>query len=105
VDRDGEDEVKRELQRVVDRLSSLPLAKTELAADDTMVAAQVLVDQTRLLTGEVPAEAQPPRLGSHGLGAMLAVLGREYLHAARASRDSDPAPVLDALVTLRRALP
>jgi hypothetical protein len=36
---------------------------------------------------------------------MIAVLGHEYLDAARASSDPDPGPVLDALVELRRALP
>ncbi len=36
---------------------------------------------------------------------MLAVVGHDYLEAARASSHPDVSPVLDALVELRRALP
>ncbi len=110
------DEVERELDRVVDRLNSMPLVKAESATDDTIRAAQVLLDRTRLLAGDASSGAALPRLGPQGLGAMIAVLGRDYLDAARASSPpaepagvvsdpADPDSVLDALVRLRRLLP
>jgi hypothetical protein len=104
---DAFDDVERELGRVVDRLTSMPLAKAALATEDCHRAAEVVVAQTRLLSDDIPADSQVPDLGPQGLGAMIAVLGGDYLDAARASGSGpvDPGPVLDALVSLRRALP
>jgi len=98
-------EVERELGRIVDRLNSMPLARAASASDIVHDAAEFLVAQTRLLADLPPAEAVLPRLGPQGLGAMLAVVGRDYVEAARASSEPDVDPVLNALVDLRRALP
>ncbi len=98
-------EIERELRRIVDRLTSMPLDRAATATADCEQAAQLLLAQTRLLTDDIPADARIPMLGPQGIGAMIAVLGRDYLNAAHASEASDPSPVLDALVTLRRALP
>jgi hypothetical protein len=98
-------DVERELGRVVDRLNSMPLAKAASASDDVHRTAQLLVAQTRPLSDSLPADATLPHLAPQGLGAMLAVVGHDYLEAARASSHPDVSPVLDALVELRRALP
>ena len=98
-------EVERELERIVDRLNSMPLAKAGTASDDVHTTATLLLQQTRRISGSVPPAVELPRLAPQGLGAMLAVTGRDYLDAARASSDPDVSPVLDALVSLRRALP
>ena len=99
------DAVERELGRVVDRLNSMPLSRAGSAVDDVRTTAALVVDQTRLLTDAIPSQAELPRLGPQGLGAMLAVVGHDYLDAARASSEPDVSPVLDALVSLRRVLP
>jgi hypothetical protein len=104
-DPDGLREIERELDRVVDRLNSMPLTRAGAASPDCRRAALVLVEQTRLLTDDIPPDATLPDLGPQGLGSMLAVLGGDYLAAARASSEPDLGPVLDALVELRRALP
>lgn len=98
-------DLERELGRVVDRLTSMPLAKAASASEDCRRACLVIVEQTRRLTDDIPADADLPALGPQGLGAMVAVLGNDYLAAARRSPAPDLAPVLDALVRLRRALP
>jgi hypothetical protein len=98
-------ELQRELDRVVDRLSSMPLAKAAVAAHDCRRTALVIVEQSRLLTDEIPADATPPDLGPQGLGAMIAVLGNDYLDAARPIATADVSVVTAALVDLRRALP
>jgi hypothetical protein len=98
-------DLERELGRVVDRLTSMPLAKAASAADDCRRAGLVIVEQTRLLTDDIPADADLPELGPQGLGAMLAVLGTDYLAAARRTPDADVSAVTAALVDLRRALP
>lgn len=98
-------ELERELDRVVDRLNSMPLARAANAAADCRRAALVIVEQTRLITDEIPAEADLPDLGPQGLGAMLAVLGVDYLVAARRVPDADNSAVTGALVDLRRGLP
>lgn len=100
---DRYDEVERELDRVVDRLTSMSLAKAAQAHDACYVAAEALREQTRLIDPDMPDERLPD-LAPQGLGALIAVLGSDWLDAARAS-GSDPQAVLDALVTLRRALP
>ena len=102
---DDEYEIERELRRVVDRLTSMPLDRAATASVDCHQTAEILLAQTRLLTDDIPADARIPELGPSGLGAMIAVLGRDYLRAARAADVTDLTPALDALVALRRALP
>ena len=98
-------ELERELDRVVDRLSSMPLTRAQGTTADCRRAALVIVEQTRALTDEIPADAVLPDLGPHGLGALLSVLGSDYLAAARRSPGADVTAVIAALVELRRALP
>jgi hypothetical protein len=97
------EDIERELRRVVDRLTTLSLDRLATCGPDCRRTADVLVAHTRALDPEVPVGAAVPDLGPQGLGAMLAVLGRDYLAVV----DSDPeaGDVLAALVTLRRALP
>jgi hypothetical protein len=98
-------ELRRELDRVVDRLTTMPLARAQGAAADCRRAALVIVEQTRALTDDIPDDAAVPDLGPQGLGAMLAVLGADYLAAAGRVPDADVSTVTAALVALRRALP
>ena len=98
-------EVNVEIRRVVDRLDSMPLHRAAMAGPACHETARVLVARTRELTDEIPPDAVPPKLEPQGLGSMVAVLGDDYLDAARASGTADLGPVLDALVELRRALP
>lgn len=100
---DEYDEVERELARVVDRLNAMPLAKVARAHDACYSAAEALRQQTRLIDPEVP-DAPLPELAPQGIGAMIAVLGGDWLVAARARRTADPAQIHDVLLTLRRAL-
>ena len=96
-------DIERELRRVVDRLTTLPLERIAGTGPDCRRAAEVLVAHSRALDPSVPDDAKLPDLRPQGFGAMLAVLGRDYLAVAAA--DDDSAAVLDALVALRRALP
>lgn len=98
-------DLERELDRVVDRLNSLPLARVEGFAPRCWRTADLIVEQTRRLTDDIPAHATVPTLQPHGLGAMLAVLGRDYLEAAGAPPGADVSIVTEALGDLRRALP
>lgn len=97
------EEVERELSRVVDRLTAMPLTRAESAAADVRRCAEVLVAQGRALGVPIPADASLPTLAPQGLGPLVAVLGRDCLAAA--GPDADLGPVLDALVRLRRELP
>lgn len=97
------DDIERELRRVVDRLTSLPLTRLVDVGDACQRAATVLLDRTRVLDPRVPEAAALPDLQPQGLGAMIAVLGRDYL--AVCEGDPEPGVALDALVTLRRTLP
>lgn len=98
-------DVERELNRVVDRLTTMPLTRATSAQAPVRQAAAQLVDLTRSVGGTVPPDAQVPDLATHALGALIAVLGRDFLAAARAATDPDLDPALEALVSLRRALP
>lgn len=98
-------EVERELDRVVDRLMSMPLGKASTAASDVMAAAEALLNECRRLDPQVPAHATLPTLAPQGFGPMIAVLGTDWLASARTSADPDADAVLDILVRLRRSLP
>lgn len=98
-------DVERELQRAVDRLTSLPLAKVPACSEDVLDAAGFIVAEARRLGAVIPPDAVLPRVGPHGLGAMLAVVGHDFLETAKAAPGADVQPVLDRLVALRRSLP
>ena len=102
---DGLRDVERELQRVVDRLASLSLAKVRGCSDDVLEAAAFILGEDRRLGADIPHGSTLPQLGPHGVGALLAVVGRDYLQTAKAAPGADIRPVLDRLVALRRSLP
>lgn len=104
-DADVSADCARELSRVVDRLGSMPLNRAGTATDTVMAIAEVLLAEGRRLGVPVPDDAALVPVQPQGLAALIAVLGRDCLEAARASRDADLGPVRDALVSLRRALP
>lgn len=97
------DDVERELERVVDRLNSMPLTKVALAAAEVQSCAETLVQEGRELGVPIPADAVLPALQPQGFGSMIAVLGDDCLRAA--ASDADLTGVLEALVALRRSLP
>lgn len=92
------DELRRELERITDRLGSMPLARASGCADDVHATAAVVVE----MTGEHPAE-DLPRLAPQGLAALIAVVGRDYLQTPE--DDERDRLVRDRLAALRRALP
>jgi hypothetical protein len=98
-------EVQTELRRVVDRLSSMPLAKAETCIDAAHETAVLILDQTRLIDASIPEDVRLPRVGVSASAAQLAVIGEDYLAAVRRSPQTDTSPVLDELVRLRRSLP
>lgn len=108
VDDDRFRDIEVELKRVADRLNSMPLARAGSAAPSCRAVAEVVVARTRELTDDIPPDATLPDLGPQGLGALLTVVGRDFLAAARGSRgdvDEGLQQVLEALIELRRALP
>lgn len=98
-------EVERELARVVDRLGGMPVAKVERAMADVTTGADALLAALRRIDPDVPPDAAVPVLGPTGQSALIAVLGGDWLRAARARGDVDPSAVLQALTGLRRSLP
>ena len=99
------DDVATELRRIVDRLNSAPLTKVEPLIPRCHELAVFLVDRTRALGAAIPLDAEVPLVGSSATGAQLAVLGRDYLEAARTTGQSETADVLERLAALRRELP
>ena len=92
------EECHRELQRVVDRLGAMPLARAQGCVDIVHEACRRLV----ALAGEHdPGEL--PRLAAHGLAAQVAVTGHDLL--ALPPDGARDAATLGVLTDLRRALP
>jgi hypothetical protein len=98
-------EVEIELGRVVDRLNSMSLAKAERCADAVHQAASVILARTRDIDPSIPSAASLPRVGVSAVGSQLAVIGDDFLAAARRAPDPDVSGVYDVLVELRRSLP
>jgi hypothetical protein len=94
----GREDIARELERIVDRLGSMPLARAQGCDDAVHATAAAIVD----LTGEHPS-ADLPHLQAHALGPLLAVVGHDYL--ATPQNDERDQQVVDLLVALRRDLP
>ncbi len=97
--------LETELERVVDRLNGMPLYRAATATDACYAAAEELLARTRALDRRMPADVALPRLAPHGLGSLLAVIGRDFLNAAKAAPLSDVQPVTERLIELRRSLP
>ena len=86
-----------ELQRVIDRLRTMPLTKLHACADEAHRTAKHLV----MLTPD--AHRDLPRLADHACGDQLAVIGQDF---QRVQKDEAAiAEATAALVELRRALP
>ncbi len=98
-------DVQVELDRVVDRLDTMPIGRAESASGACFDAAALIVARTRELGHDVPTDAVLPRLGPQALGSMLAVLGRDYAQAASRVPGTDVTEVLEILTALRRGLP
>ena len=98
-------DVERELGRVVDRLMAMPLSRADAAAPAVREAAAALLAHCRELDPDIPSDAVLPDLGPAGRGPLIAVLGGEWLAAARVAEAPAASDVLDVLVSLRRALP
>jgi hypothetical protein len=94
-----------ELTRIVDRLNGMPLPRAATAADACLEAAGYVLARARELDPAIPPDAVLPRLGPQGLGAMIAVIGRDYRAAAQDAPGTDVRAVVDRLAALRRSLP
>jgi len=94
-----------ELDRVVDRLNSMPLSRAASASAECHALADAMLARTRGLADEIPSRATLPYLDAQGLGSLIAVIGQDYLNAAKAAPQSDVRPVVDGLIELRRSLP
>ncbi|MEI8260528.1 MAG: hypothetical protein WCG77_03375 [Actinomycetes bacterium] len=92
------EDIARELERIVDRLGSMPLTRAIGCEEVVHSTAAAIVD----LTGEHPSAALP-HLQVHALGSLVAVVGRDYLNIPE--NDERDQQVLDLLIALRRALP
>jgi len=97
--------VEVELERVTDRLNSMPLVRAATTTADCYSMAELLLSQTRLLDDNIPTDASLPMLGPQGLGSLIAVLGWDYADAAKAAPLADAGPVIAGLIDLRRSLP
>jgi hypothetical protein len=100
----GIDDLEVELHRVTDRLNSMPISRAETVVNQCHAIAELIVDGTRVLTDELPSDAVVPIVGVSALGSQLAVVGADFVQAARTT-GADVGPVLDALIDLRRSLP
>jgi hypothetical protein len=92
------EDIARELERIVDRLGSMPLTRAIGCEEVVHSTAAAIVD----LTGE-HSSAALPHLQVHALGSMVAVVGRDYLNTPQ--HDERDQQVLHLLIALRRALP
>lgn len=87
-------DARRELDRVVDRLRSMPLARLA-------VAAPLAWDTCQQIQAAIGDDRPVPRLADHAAGDQLAVVAQDALQ-----RSSGSAAVIShLLVELRRALP
>jgi hypothetical protein len=99
------DDVEVELRRIVDRLNTMPLTRADSVAGPCRELALLLVEQTRRLVDDIPVDAEVPDLRVQGFGALIAVLGHDFVIAARRADQPDVTPVLATLVEVRRSLP
>ena len=96
------EEVDVEADRIVNRLTTMPIGRIDEALiEQVRDAAQRIVDLTP--DPSRPPSARMPKVGPSALGAQVAVVVREYLDMRTAA--SDDAAVAEVLTQLRRSLP
>ena len=98
---DGAEEFARELGRVVDRLRGMPLTRLAASAALAFDASQRLLSMA-IAAGDL-VSGDLPRIGDHGAGDQLAVIGHDF--ASLQPGAADYAEATELLVELRRALP
>lgn len=90
------EDADRELERVVDRLRTMPLHRLDVAAP--------LADKAcRAMLAVIGDEHDLPRLGAHAAGDQVAVIATDAL--GRARDDDARARIVAILTDLRRSLP
>ena len=94
-------EFERELNRVVDRLRGMTMARLPASAALAFAASQQLLSMAIAAGDSVPAEL--PRIGDHAAGDQLAVIAHDFM-ALQPSIDM-VAAATDLLTELRRSLP
>ena len=94
-------EFEREVNRVVDRLRGMTIARLPASADLAYEASQELLSMTIACGSSVPGEL--PRIGDHAAGDQLAVIAHDFL-ALQPSDDAVTAAT-ELLTALRRSLP
>ena len=96
------EEIDVEADRIVNRLTAMPIAKIDEALIERVRdAAQRIVDLTP--DPSRPPNASVPRVGASALGAQVAIAVRDYVDMRTAA--SDDAAVAEILTQLRRSLP
>lgn len=91
------DDFQTELNRVVERLRTMPLTKLQTCTPDAWGTAQ----QILLLTPDTPP--QLPQIADHACGDQFAVIGQDFLKSA--NEEAAIAEATAALIELRRILP
>lgn len=96
------EEIDVEADRIVNRLTAMPIAKIdEVLIERVREAAQRIVDLTP--DPSRPPNARMPRVGASAIGAQVAIAVRDYVDMRTAA--SDDAAVAEILTQLRRSLP
>jgi hypothetical protein len=93
----GAPDFHTELDRVVDRLRTMPLSRTATAAELTYPMS------CRILQLQGTSQKDLPRIADRAAGDQLAVIGRDFI--ATTHDEAAIAEATAALVELRRALP
>ena len=99
---DSRNQIAIECDRIVHRLSTLPLHRIDAAATSSVhAAAQRIVNATP--EDARPSSAYLPQVAPTGLSAQLAVVVRDYLNTTTTA--SEDAAVVKIVTDLRRSLP
>ena len=98
----GREQLKRELERLANRLETMPASRIDQDVIDRVHAtAQRIVALTQ--GTDRPGTAILPRVEASALAAQLTVVVRDYEETTTAA--SDDAAVAQYLIDLRRSLP
>ena len=98
----GREQLERELERLANRLETVPAARND---EDVIDRVRATAEQIVALTQgtDRPDAAVLPRVESSALAAQLTVVVRDYWETTTAA--SDDAAVAQYLIDLRRSLP